>query len=55
VVHYHQSASIVAEFTEEVPAHLDGELIFSRRFQIDAVPSALRAIYNPKADHYFRR
>jgi YegS/Rv2252/BmrU family lipid kinase len=55
VVHYHQSASIVAEFTEEVPAHLDGELIFGRRFQIDAVPGALRAIYNPKADHYFRR
>ncbi len=55
VVHYHQFASIVAEFTEEVPAHLDGELIFGRRFQIDAVPGALRAIYNPKADHYFRR
>ena len=55
VVHYRQCARIVAEFDEEVPAHLDGELISGRRFEIRAVPAALRAIYNPAAGHYFRR
>jgi diacylglycerol kinase (ATP) len=55
VVHYHQCARIEAEFAEDVPAHLDGELIAGRRFVIEAVPGALRAIYNPAADHFFGR
>ena len=54
VVHYHQCARIEAEFEEDVPAHLDGELISGRRFVIEAVPAALRVIYNPAAEHYFR-
>jgi diacylglycerol kinase family enzyme len=53
VVHYHQCASIEAEFDEDVPAHLDGELVSGRRFLIRALPGALRTIYNPSAGHYF--
>ena len=53
VVHYRQCARIEAEFEEEVPAHLDGELISGRQFRIEAVPAALRSIYNPAAGHYF--
>lgn len=54
VVHYHQCARIEAEFDEEVPAHLDGEVIAGRRFAIETVRGALSVIYNPAADHFFQ-
>lgn len=53
VFHYTQTERIDFEFTEEVPAHLDGEVIFARRFQIDVVPGALRSIIDPRGGHYF--
>lgn len=52
--HYIQAPSISFQFDSEVPAHLDGELIFSNRFQIDILPGALTAIYNPRGEHYFK-
>jgi diacylglycerol kinase (ATP) len=54
-VHYVQTDGITFEFDSEVPAHLDGELIFSTRFQVDVLPGALRMIYDPNGDHYFTR
>jgi YegS/Rv2252/BmrU family lipid kinase len=54
-VHYVQTDEITFEFDSEVPAHLDGELIFSTRFQVDVLPGALRMIYNPNGSHYFTR
>jgi diacylglycerol kinase family enzyme len=36
-----------------VPAHLDGEVTFAQRFDIDVLPRGLRVIYNPKGPHYF--
>jgi diacylglycerol kinase (ATP) len=53
-VHYVQTDRIGFEFDGDVPAHLDGEVIFSPRFQIDVIPGALRTIYDPGGDHYFR-
>jgi diacylglycerol kinase family enzyme len=38
-----------------VPAHLDGELMFSTRFQVDVLPGALRMIYDPRGGHYFKQ
>jgi diacylglycerol kinase family enzyme len=52
-VHYVQTDRIEFEFDTEVPAHLDGELIFSTRFQVDVLPGALRMIFDPDGDHYF--
>ncbi len=52
--HYLQAPSISFEFDKEVPAHLDGELTFSSKFDIDLLPGALTAIVNAKGDHYFR-
>jgi diacylglycerol kinase (ATP) len=54
-VHYVQTDRITFEFDTEVPAHLDGELIFSTRFQVDVLPGALHMIYDPKGAHYFRQ
>ena len=53
-VHYVQTDRITFDFDTEVPAHLDGELIFSTRFQVDLLPCALRMIYDPAGDHYFK-
>jgi diacylglycerol kinase (ATP) len=55
VVHYHQVARITVQFDAEVPAHLDGELVFASRFQIDVLPRALPVIVNPRGDCYFLR
>ena len=53
VVHYHQVNKLTFEFDEKAPAHLDGEVTFAQRFDIDVLPLALRVIYNPKGPHYF--
>jgi len=55
VMHYHQIDRICYEFDTEVPAHADGELFFSSRFDIDVAPGALRTIINPAGSHYFGR
>jgi diacylglycerol kinase (ATP) len=52
-VEYSQVESATFEYQDEVPAHLDGELIFARRFEIDVAPRALRAIIDPEGGHYF--
>jgi len=54
-VRYVQTGGITFEFDTEVPAHLDGELMFSTRFNVDVLPGALRMIFDPAGDHYFRR
>jgi YegS/Rv2252/BmrU family lipid kinase len=35
------------EFDDEVPAHLDGEVIHARRFEVDLVPRALSVLHDP--------
>ena len=52
--HYAQTARIECAFDEEVPAHLDGELIFAKTFEIDVLPGALRSIIDPAGGHYFQ-
>ena len=39
-------------FTENVPAHLDGELIKDDNFDISIIPGGLKLIYNPEGSHY---
>ncbi len=54
-VNYYQTDRIKIEFDCEVPFHLDGELYFASRFEVQIIPSALHVIFNPKGDHYFNR
>jgi diacylglycerol kinase family enzyme len=53
-VHYVQSAKAAYQFDTEVPAHLDGELIFATAFDVDVLPGGLRSIIDPAGAHYFR-
>lgn len=43
------------DFTEEVSFHVDGELNFSKKFNVKALPDALKIIYNPEGHHFFKR
>jgi diacylglycerol kinase (ATP) len=52
--HYAQADRIGFSFEKEVPAHLDGELIFAKEFIVDVLPGALRAIYDPAGGPYLK-
>jgi len=54
-VNYYQTKKINIEFTTPVPFHVDGELNFSDKFEVNSLPGALKIIYNPDGDHYFKR
>lgn len=43
------------EFSEEVPFHVDGELSFSKKFDVSILSGALNIIYNPDGNHFFKR
>ena len=54
-VSYYQTSGIKIEFPEEVPFHVDGELYFSKNFDVKIIPGALNTIYNPNGNHFFNR
>jgi diacylglycerol kinase (ATP) len=54
-VNYYQTPGIVLEFSEELPFHVDGELNFSKKFDVRIIPGALNTIYNPDGKHFFTR
>ena len=54
-VNYYQTPGLKLEFQTEVPFHVDGELNFSRKFDVQILPGALNVIYNPDGNHFFKR
>jgi YegS/Rv2252/BmrU family lipid kinase len=54
-VNYYQTKGIKLEFPVEVPFHVDGELNFSNSFEVTVLPEALKIIYNPDGNHFFKR
>lgn len=53
-VNYYQTKGINLEFPEVVPFHVDGELNFSSKFEVTVLPAALKIIYNPDGNHFFK-
>jgi diacylglycerol kinase (ATP) len=53
-VNYYQTEKLSLEFPEKVPFHVDGELYFSEKFEISILPCAMKIIYNPEGNHYFK-
>jgi diacylglycerol kinase family enzyme len=54
-VNYYQTKGISLEFPEVVPFHVDGELYYSDKFNVTILPEALKVIYNPDGNHFFKR
>ncbi|MBN1925760.1 MAG: diacylglycerol kinase family lipid kinase, partial [Prolixibacteraceae bacterium] len=52
-VNYFKTKSIELEFDHKVPYHLDGELLFSNKFEVSILPQAVKTIFNPKGKHFF--
>lgn len=52
-VNYYRTDKLNIKFTETVPFHVDGELFFSKDFEIGLIPDALNIIYNPEGKHFF--
>lgn len=53
-VSYYQSNKLTMEVEKESAYHLDGELFFDSKFEIDIMPEKLNIIYNYSGDHYFK-
>jgi diacylglycerol kinase (ATP) len=53
-VNYYKTEKLSIEFAERVPFHVDGELYFSEKFEISLLPCALKMIFNPQGNHYFK-
>jgi diacylglycerol kinase family enzyme len=54
-VNYYQTRDIILEFPEVVPFHVDGELNFSNKFNVKILSGAIKIIYNPDGNHFFKR
>lgn len=54
-VNYYKTNEISLEFSEVVPFHVDGELYFSKKFDVSLIPGAINIIYNPDGNHFFKR
>lgn len=52
-VSYYTTDKMRIEVNKESAYHLDGELFFDTRFQIDILPGKLTVIYNPYGNHFF--
>ena len=53
-VNYYQTDKLSLEFLSEVPFHVDGELFFSKHFEVNVLPGTLNFIYNPGGNHFFK-
>jgi len=53
-VDYFNAENLVLEFEEEVAAHLDGELLFSKRFEISILPARLNLLIHPGGRAYLK-
>jgi len=52
-VKYYQTKKLQIELERKSAYHLDGELFFATKFDIDILPAKIKFIYNPKNKHYF--
>ena len=51
-VKYYQTKKLIIEVDKKSAYHLDGELFFDTRFEIDIIPAKINIIYNPQGNHY---
>ncbi|MBT3751601.1 MAG: diacylglycerol kinase family lipid kinase [Bacteroidetes bacterium] len=51
-VHSYRTKKLTLEFKMEVPFHVDGEVHFANRYEVEIKPDSLRMIYNPHGPHF---
>ncbi len=50
-VHYYNTKKLTLEFSEEVPFHVDGEVHFATKYEVEIHPGSVRMIYNSNGSH----
>lgn len=53
-VNYYQTPGLKLEFAAKAPFHVDGQLYFSKNFEVSLMQGALNTIYNPDGTHFFK-
>jgi diacylglycerol kinase family enzyme len=53
-VKYYQTKKIDLKFDQKVIFHVDGELYFSSKFGVNIISEAIKIIYTPKGNHFFK-
>ena len=54
-VHYYKTPKITVEMDNKAPYHLDGELFFDSRFEIDIIDEKPKIIFNPQGENFFTK
>jgi YegS/Rv2252/BmrU family lipid kinase len=52
-VNYSTSDHVVVDFGQEVPFHVDGEVYYASKFDVQIHPGKIPIIYNSSGNHYF--
>ena len=52
-ISYYQTPGLRLEFPERVPYHVDGELFYADKFEVNLIPGGINVIYNPEGPHFF--
>jgi len=54
-VHYYKTPELIVETDKKVPFHLDGELFFDTRFEIDILQEKPSIIFNSSGNNFFSK
>ena len=54
-VEYFSARSLTLEFDAEMPAHLDGEIFFGKRFELTILPGRIRLLVNDARSNYLKK
>lgn len=52
-VHYYTTDTFKADFGQEVPFHVDGEVFYDSTFDVKIFPGKIPVIFNPEGNHFF--
>jgi YegS/Rv2252/BmrU family lipid kinase len=52
-VDYFQTNKLSIEFENRVPYHLDGELYYDTKMEVEVLPKKIQVIYNANGNHFF--
>ncbi len=53
-VTYFQTSELTIDLEKEVPAHIDGELLYAKKFSLKVLKKQLNVLYYPVGGHYFQ-
>lgn len=50
---YYQAEKVNLEFADKVPYHVDGEMFYDSKFEVQVLALSIKTLYNPDGNHFF--